>query len=434
MACPRCQYPNDEGFRFCQSCGYNRKTVVLDKDDALILKHKVDEEQIAARVKELIQTRNTTRYAKQKTALEIEFSRFLLSLSCQKTLSSALPCDVVAFLVWKDQDGRTLVHNPSCEFVLQRKRSQCACPKRLAFGTVDSLIGKLRAIFIQHGRGAEWHSVLGVGNPASSRSVKDYLANVREEQLRARITPRQADPVLLSDVEILSRHIQSKLRNPTLDPIQVFVLARDQAFFKALFFSADRAADLLGISTPTILRFPDNSGFLFNHVWTKTLRSGDANVFAFKRGSNKIVCPVWGIELYFKICRLLNIRLSSGYLFRSVSKRGTVTSCALDSSAAQARLDTYVKQLQGSLSSTRFTLHGFRSGAAISMALADVSLNDIMDHVGWKSSKTALHYIKLKQVLNPAGPAAKLADLDKDTGKHYKVTNELTGFVTAFPE
>ena len=292
---------------------------MLDKDDALKLKHKVDEEQIAARVKELIQTRNSTRYAKQKTALEMEFSRFLLSLSCQKTLSSALPCDVVAFLVWKDQDGRTLVHNPSCEFVLQRKRSQCACPKRLVFGTVDSLIGKLRAIFIQHGRGAEWHSVLGVGNPASSRSVKDYLANVREEQLRARITPRQADPVLLSDVEILSRHIQSKLRGPTLDPIQVFVLARDQAFFKALFFSADRAADLLGISTPTILRFPDNSGFLFNHVWTKTLRSGDANVFAFKRGSNKIVCPVWGIELYFKICRLLNIRLSSGYLFRSVS-------------------------------------------------------------------------------------------------------------------
>lgn len=215
MACPRCEYPNDERFRFCQNCGYNRKTVVLDKDDGLKLKHKVDEEQIAARVNELIQTRNTTRCAKQKTALEVEFSRFLLSLSCQKTLSSALPSDVVAFLVWKDQDGRTLVHKPSCEFVSQRKGSQCDCPKRLAFGTVDSLIGKLRAIFVQHGRGAEWLSILGVGNPASSRSVKYHLANVREEQLRARVTPRQADPVLLSDIEVLSRYIQSKLRNPT---------------------------------------------------------------------------------------------------------------------------------------------------------------------------------------------------------------------------
>ena len=80
-----------------------------------------------------------------------------------------------------------------------------------------------------------------------------------------------------------------------------------------------------------------------------------------------------------------------------------------------------MKQLQGSLSSDCF----LKSGAAISMALADVSLNGIMDHVGWKSSKTALHYIKLREVLNPAGPAAKLADLDADLSIHYKATNEL---------
>ena len=225
----------------------------------------------------MTQARNSTRYARQKTALEIEFSRFLLSLSCPKTLSSALPADVVAFLVWKDQDRRTLIHKPGCGFALQRERSQCACLKRLAFGTVDSVIGKLREIFVQHGGGTEWHSVLSEGNPTSCRTVKDYLASVREEQLRARVTPRQADPVLLSDVEVILRFIQLQLRNPALDAIHVFVLARDQALFKALFFSADRAADLLGIITPTILRFPDNSGFLFNHVWTKTLRSGDAN-------------------------------------------------------------------------------------------------------------------------------------------------------------
>ena len=80
----------------------------------------------------------------------------------------------------------------------------CACPKRLAFGTVDSLIGKLRAIFVEHGRGSEWHSLLGVGNPAACRSVKTYLADVREEQLRARITPRQAEPIILSDLRVIS--------------------------------------------------------------------------------------------------------------------------------------------------------------------------------------------------------------------------------------
>ena len=41
-------------------------------------------------------------------------------------------------------------------YVFQRKMPHlgisCARPKRLAFGTVDSLIEKLRAIFVEHGR------------------------------------------------------------------------------------------------------------------------------------------------------------------------------------------------------------------------------------------------------------------------------------------
>lgn len=111
---------------------------------------------------------------------------------------------------------------------------------------------------------------------------------------------------------------------------------------------------------------------------------------------------------------------------RSVSKHGNITCIALEPSAAQARLDLYVEQLNESLSSGRFALHEFRSGEAISMALVDISLDQIMGHVGWKSSKTALHYIKLKQVVNIAGPA--------DSGKEYKLANSLKGFSKAFPE
>ena len=106
-----------------------------------------------------------------------------------------------------------------------------------------------------------------------------------------------------------------------------------------MFFSADRAADLLSISTATILRFPDNSGLLFNQLWTKSLRSGDSNVFALKRGSNRLVCPVQGLDLYFDICKALKIDISTEYLFRALSKDGLVKSCTLEASAAQARLN-----------------------------------------------------------------------------------------------
>ena len=83
---------------------------------------------------------------------------FLCSLSTPKSLVSALPSDIVAFLIWKDKGGKTRVHRSEC---LSRARGgSCDCPKRLAFGTVDALMGKLRAIFVVHDRGTEWQPLL----------------------------------------------------------------------------------------------------------------------------------------------------------------------------------------------------------------------------------------------------------------------------------
>lgn len=68
----------------------------------------------------------------------------------------------------------------------------------------------------------------------------------------------------------------------------------------------------------------------------------------------------------------------------------------------------------------------------MSALAAVVSLHEIMDHVGWENSRTALHYIKLKQVVSPAGPAAKLAGLDCDIGRTYMRLNNLEGFYPVF--
>ena len=85
-------------------------------------------------------------------------------------------------------------------------------------------------------RVGDWNTALGFGNPAASEGVKDYLSNITAEQLQARVTPLQATPLLLSDLETLSSHIFTSLLKPKLEPHQVFLLARDQAFFKAFSF------------------------------------------------------------------------------------------------------------------------------------------------------------------------------------------------------
>ena len=272
---------------------------------------------------------------------------------------------------------------------------------------------------------------MNIGHPATHWSVKRYLADIKEEQLKARVVPRQAEPVFLEDLRRISACIHAQFKSLALTPSYIYILARDQAVFKALFFAGDRASDLLGLKTVDIRRFPDNSGFLFNHVWTKTLRSGDPHVFAFKRGRNKLVCPVAGIELYFSICKCLGLRLDPGFLFRSVTRSGKVSSEALSSAAVQARLNEYLS-LDSAFANRRITLHGFRSEAAVSLALSGVSLHEIMDHIGWKSSKTALHYIKLGRVLNPAGAASRLSELDPARGEEYRRLNNLCGFTQAF--
>ena len=131
--------------------------------------------------------------------------------------------------------------------------------RHLAFKTIDSYIGKLRAIFKEAGRCGDWNLLLGLGNPAASLEVQKYLKASTEEILRA------------------------------------------QAFFKALFFSGDRGSDLGMVKTEEILRFPQDDGLLFNHVWGKTLRDGTSNVFGIRRHPNPELCPVKAIETYVAV-------------------------------------------------------------------------------------------------------------------------------------
>ena len=76
------------------------------------------------------------------------------------------------------------------------------------------------------------------------------------------------------------------------------------------------------------------------------------------------------------------------------------------SSAAESRLKGYLKEMNADNGEM---LHGFRSGCAITLALTGADLADIMDHVGWTRRHTALCYMQLAKVLNPAGASARLA-------------------------
>ena len=76
------------------------------------------------------------------------------------------------------------------------------------------------------------------------------------------------------------------------------------------------------------------------------------------------------------------------------------------SSTAEACLNTYLKEMG---SDNGETLHGFRSGCAITLVLSGVELSEIMDHVGWTQRHTTLYYLQSAKVLNTSGTSARLA-------------------------
>ena len=89
----------------------------------------------------------------------MEFTKFLES-SSQQDMCKALPDDVINFLIWKNGFVKTIVHFDARPLFGEKSASSCSCPTRLGYGSVDSLIGKLRAIFNKYGRSAIYISLI----------------------------------------------------------------------------------------------------------------------------------------------------------------------------------------------------------------------------------------------------------------------------------
>ena len=127
----------------------------------------------------------------------------------------------------------------------------------------------------------------------------------------------------------------------------------------------------------------------------------------------------------------MNIDLSRGYLFRPTTPAQGVADAPFTSAAADARLKVHLRNMgmdEGE------TLHGFRSGCAITLALTGAELSEIMDHVGWNRRHTALYYLQLAKVLNPSGASARLASSEGlEKVQPWQDLNELRRFVCAFP-
>ncbi|XP_071737975.1 protein LIGHT-DEPENDENT SHORT HYPOCOTYLS 5 [Rutidosis leptorrhynchoides] len=129
------------------------------------------------------QPQQPSRYESQKRR---DWHTFLQYLSNHKPPLSLTRCSgahVIEFLKYLDQFGKTKVHVTSCPYFGDPKPpAPCSCQLKQAWGSLDALIGRLRAAYEENGGKPE-------SNPFGVRAVRMYLREVKESQAKARGIP-----------------------------------------------------------------------------------------------------------------------------------------------------------------------------------------------------------------------------------------------------
>ena len=166
----------------------------------------VDLPSIDNRLASIRSQRKSLPYEKQKSSLQKQLEMFLGSLPSPRNLQSATPLDLARFLVWKDGKGKTNVHTSRCPLFGTHSKNHCKCLTRLGAATVDSTIGKLRAIFNSAGRCGPWNELFCIGNPANDSSVQSYLQFITKEQTAG------FNPTYYALVLLKFRHLCSVVR------------------------------------------------------------------------------------------------------------------------------------------------------------------------------------------------------------------------------
>ncbi|KAL5720970.1 hypothetical protein ACHQM5_013585 [Ranunculus cassubicifolius] len=124
-----------------------------------------------------------SRYESQKRRDWNTFLQYLKNHKPPLTLARCSGAHVIEFLKYLDQFGKTKVHISGCAyFGHPNPPAPCACPLKQAWGSLDALIGRLRAAYEENGGRPE-------SNPFGARAVRIYLREVREGQAKARGIP-----------------------------------------------------------------------------------------------------------------------------------------------------------------------------------------------------------------------------------------------------
>ena len=357
-------------------------------------------------------------YEIQKSRLAEDLCTFLMAhsslpppLATAASIDKATPEDIGKFLYFRDSRGRTQIHKSSCPFIGMSGLKDCGCRVGLAAGTIDSMIGKLRAYFNSRGQTQPYSPSSSNSNPCDSTFVKDWLKAAYKEQRLARVTPHQAPPLFSTHLRLLAAEISRRIASlPPSAPLfpEKFCLFRDRAFFLIQWFSGDRAGDL-GRAVGQEVSRHSTGALILKHTIGKTIRQSGSQILVVPHiPEDSLVCPVRAFDDYVEVCKSGGIDLKGGFLFPPLlaPKRNSVRNAPFNSAAATKRVRLYISpDVLPDVSA-----HGARAGCATTLLLLGASKDEVMDHCRWASERVCKQYHQLQKVSRIKGSALRLKD------------------------
>ena len=341
---------------------------------------------------------------RKQQALLSEFDDFLSRLQQPADVST---CDVhtlLRFLAFKEISGKgkTQIHDQDCVNIGKLGVFDCDCPCRLSADYLRHIVGSLKGFFQMNGRGVQWDVASGTGNPAFSPEVHDYLLAVQDEQAEAHVVRKQVPPMTPEKLMRLTGYLLRESSHQATASSDKFLFLRDRAFFAIQFFLGERGGDLLKLLLQEIYRAKDDTGLIVRQTYGKQRQE---NIAFLPRCNSVECCPVRAMDDYITASRSLGLDLSTGYVFRKLSKIGTVLDKPLTQSGMSRRLSKYLSAIgifEGE------TTHSLRGGAAVLLKLNHECDEQAAKHIGWKSMSVWEHYAR-SQVVESHEVAGTLA-------------------------
>ena len=217
------------------------------------------------------------------------------------------------------------------------------------------------------------------------------MAFVKEDQTKAGVEVSRAPALLHSHLAAIIAHMTLRIRG-THDLYNKIALARDIALFTVAFSTTKRGDGLSRTLIQRILRLPNECDLPFNFQWGKTMRDGTDHLMTVEYDTKRMTaCPVRAVGQYIAVGTALGWNMTEGYLFPRISRRPN-TGTLIRGKMRISALDM-VKALKvharDAGERTTFTMHSFRSGGALTRALAGEDLPTVVQRAFWKKPSTA---------------------------------------------